>query len=72
MLPLIGLPRDRLASDAGPVLAFTALPFAAVLLAVVVDEDVERGSLFRYDVEETDRGNDGRREETGESGFWSM
>lgn len=71
MLPLLELPRGRLVSDAGPAVPFTALPFAAVLSAVVVEDDADRGSLLRYEVDDTDLGSDGRREETGESGLWS-
>jgi hypothetical protein len=69
-LPLIELPRE--ASDAGAALPFTTVPLAAVLSAVVLVEDVARRCLFRYEVDETERGSDGRRWETGESGLWSM
>jgi hypothetical protein len=69
-LPLLEEPRERLASDADPAGPFTTWPFAAVLSAVA-DEGVRR-CLFRYDVDETERGSAGRCEATGESGLGSM
>lgn len=72
MLPLTGEPREPAAPDAGSVLPFTTWPFAAVLSAVVEFEDVERLCLFRYEVDESERGSAGRWEATGESGLGSM
>jgi hypothetical protein len=70
MLPLVDEPRERLASDAWSAPPFMMWPLAAVLSAVV--EDGVRRCLFRYEVDETDRGSEGRCEATGESGLCSI
>lgn len=51
-------------------LVFVELPLAAVLSDV--SNDGVRRDFARYDVDETERGSDGRREVAGERGGWSM
>jgi hypothetical protein len=53
MLPLVEGPRVALS-----VLPFGDWPFAAVLFSVA--HGVDRRDLARYEVEETERGRDGR------------
>ena len=48
---------------------FEELPLAAVLSEV--SHDGVRRDFARYDVDETERGSDGRREVAGERGGWS-
>ena len=69
-LPLIEDPRERLASDTGTVPPFNTRPFAAVLSAV--ENDGDRRCLFRYEVDETERGNAGRCDAAGESELGSI
>jgi hypothetical protein len=72
MLPFDEAPRDRLPSDAGSVLPFTVWPFAAVFSAVADEgEEGDRRCLLKYEVDETDRGREGRRDPLWESGFAS-
>lgn len=67
MLPLV---RVRLASDEMSTLPLALWLFAAVLSTV--ENEGERRFLFRYDVDETDRGSAGRCEVTGDRGGCSM
>jgi hypothetical protein len=68
MLPLTEEPRE-LAFAASPPLA-TAWTLAAVLSAVEND-GVLRFGLFRYDVDERERGREGRGDEAEDSGLVS-
>lgn len=56
--------------DLMSMLLFAEWPFATVFSIVAVDDD--RRDLARYDVDETERGRDGRWAVTGEWGGWSM
>ena len=67
MLPLV---RERLESALMSTLPFAVAPLAAVLSSVA--NDGERRLLTRYDVDETERGSDGRCETAGERGDGSM
>lgn len=58
-------PWARLASDVMSTLPLAVRPFAAVLS--MVEKDGERRDLLRYEVEEAERGNEGRRVEAGEA-----
>jgi hypothetical protein len=59
----------RLASDLMSTLPVPCWPFAAVLS--LVTEDGDRRDLARYEVDETERGSEGRCDVAGERGAWS-
>lgn len=59
----------RLASDEMSTLPFAVWPLAAVLSAM--ENDGDRRDLFKYEVDETDRGSAGRCAEAGDSEVWS-
>jgi hypothetical protein len=52
------------------MLLFGERPLATVFSIVTVDDD--RRDFARYDVDDVERGRDGRRAVTGEWGGWSM